>query len=299
MKSTILIARSYGAPEVLEFHEQELEPLSPNMARIEVKASGINPIDARRMTGEFKHAKLPQAFGTEFAGVIRELPAGVQNWKVGDEVLGSGGGFTHATIIDVPLDNLIARPEGMDWAVAGSIAGAAQTATTILQELGDIKSLLIHGASGGVGSTTLQLAVARGIEVVGTASEANQDYIRKLGGTPVVYGSGLTERLEAAHPELFDASIDMAGSDEATEVSLERVKPSGIIGSIAGKPSTSSRVQAMWVKRNPENLRSVVEALAAGKLEWKVSRSYPFTEAADAYEAILTGHTRGKSVLTF
>ncbi|HQZ12417.1 MAG TPA: NADP-dependent oxidoreductase, partial [Devosia sp.] len=293
MKSKILIARAYGTPDVLEFLNQELPPLAPGMARIEVKAAGINPIDARRMTGEFKHAPLPQAFGTEFAGVIAELPAGTTGWKVGDEVLGSGAGFTHATIIDVPVANLVARPAGMDWAVAGSIAGAAQTAVTILNELGDIGSLLIHGASGGVGSITIQLARARGIEVVATASAANQDYVRNLGAIPIVYGPGLIERLKAVHPAPFDASIDMSGSDDATAASLALVKPSGIIGSIAGKPATSPRVRAIWVKRSPENPRAVVEGIASGKLSWDVSRSTPFAKAAEAYAAILTGHTRG------
>lgn len=139
MQTTVLMANEYGSAEVLEFITEELPPLSPGMARIEVRAAGINPIDARRMAGEFKFSPLPQSFGTEFAGVIVALNSeNVSNWQVGDEVLGSGGAFTHATVIDVPLENLVARPETMDWAVAGSLAGAAQTAMTILDEIGEV-----------------------------------------------------------------------------------------------------------------------------------------------------------------
>ena len=139
MQTTVLMANEYGSAEVLEFITEELPPLSPGMARIEVRAAGINPIDARRMAGEFKFSPLQQSFGMEFAGVIVALNSeNVSNWQVGDEVLGSGGAFTHATVIDVPLENLVARPETLDWAVAGSLAGAAQTAMTILDEIGEV-----------------------------------------------------------------------------------------------------------------------------------------------------------------
>lgn len=300
MKTTILFAQSYGQADVLNFHTQNLPPLASGMARITVKAAGINPIDARRMTGEFKHAALPQTFGTEFAGIIEEIAPNSQ-WKVGDEVLGSGGAFTHATVIDVPINNLVAKPKSMTWEVAGTIAGAAQTAMTILDEIGKVKSLLIHGASGGVGSITVQLAKERGIDVVATASERNQDYLRSLGAIPVVYGEGLIDRLKNAYPHQFDASIDMSGTEEAAKASVECVKPNGFIGSIAGKKLSEPRVQAVWVKRNPANLKYVVEGLAQGTFSWEVDKDniYPFEKASEAYANILKGHTRGKSVLTF
>lgn len=301
METTILVAQSYGQEDVLEFHTQKLPQLSQGMARIKVKASGINPIDARRMTGEFRHAPLPQAFGTEFAGVIVEVASNSDNWSVGDEVLGSGGAFTHATVIDVPINNLIKRPQSISWEVAGTIAGAAQTAMTILDEIGKVNSLLIHGASGGVGSITVQLAKERDIDVVATASAKNQDYLKDLGATPVVYGEGLTERLKELHPEPFDASIDMSGTEDAAKTSLATVKPNGFIGSIAGKKLSVARVQAVWVKRNPQNLKYVVDGIAEGKFKWEVDKAniYPFEKAAEAYGNILKGHTRGKSVLVF
>lgn len=118
MKSTILFASSYGQANVLDFATQELPSLVSGMARIQVKASGINPIDARRMTGEFRHTPLPQTFGTEFAGIIVEVGNNANGWQIGDEVLGSGGAFTHATVIDVPVGNLVARPKTISWEVA-------------------------------------------------------------------------------------------------------------------------------------------------------------------------------------
>ena len=299
MKSKILIARNYGQADVLEITETELPPLGAGMARIQVKAAGINPIDARRMTGEFKHAEMPQAFGTEYAGVIIDIDGQQTQWKVGDEVLGSGGGFTHASVIDVPVSFLVAKPKNLDWATAGTLAGVAQTAMTILDEMGPVQSLLIHGASGGVGSITIQLAKEKGIDVVATASAKNQDYLKQLGATPIVYGEGLIERLKEVHPAPFDASIDLVGNDDATQASLATVKANGFMGSTAGKKLTSSKIQAVWVKKKPSNLKYVVDRVADGRFSWVVSREYPFSEAAKAYDDILNGHTRGKSVLVF
>ena len=269
------------------------------MARISVKAAGINPVDARRMTGELRFGSLPLFFGTEFAGTIVDLTGDGSGWGVGDEVLGSGGDFTHATIIDVPTANLVRRPPSVPWNVAGSLAGAAQTAATILEAVGPVSSLLIHGGAGGVGSITIQLARRQGVAVVATGSEDSQDYLRSLGATPVVYGPGLLDRLQLTHPGLLDASVDMAGSEEATNVSLARVKPDGVIGSIAAMRPASPRVQPIMRRRDPVLVERVAAGVARGELRWEVSATYPFAEAASAYAAILGRHVRGKSVLTF
>ncbi|MDH6593816.1 NADPH2:quinone reductase [Variovorax sp. TBS-050B] len=299
MQSTILMAAEYGPPDVLEFVAVDLPSLDRAKVRVQVKAAGINPIDARRMTGEFRHGGLPQTFGTEFAGVIVEVPPGSTDWKVGDEVLGSGDGFTHASVIDVPIGNLVARPPAMAWPVAGTLAGVAQTATTVLDELGELKTLLIHGASGGVGSIAIQLARERGITVVATASEKNLGYLRELGAIAVPYGDGLIARLEQVHPAPFDASIDMAGTEEATQAALARVKADGPLVTIAGRKVSSPRIKPAWVKRNRANLEHVVQAVAEGRMRWTVSATFPFAKAADAYTAVLDGHTRGKSALVF
>lgn len=299
MNTTVLLAHAYGQSDVLERETHTLPTIAKGMARIRVKTSGINPIDARRMTGEFKHAALPQTFGTEYAGVIAEVDESQNTWSVGDEVLGSGGSFTHATVIDVPLENLIKKPKNIEWKVAGTLAGVAQTAMTILDEMGPASSLLVHGGSGGVGSVLIQLAVDRGMTVVATASNSNQDYIQKLGAKPVVYGEGLIERLNQVHPEDFDVSIDMVGNEDATQASLATVKSGGFMGSIAGRKLSSARIKPVWVKRNVANLQHVVDGVADGRYTWSVSREYPFEQVQQAYSDILVGHTKGKSVLVF
>jgi NADPH2:quinone reductase len=299
MQTTALRAQQYGQQGVLEFSSFELPALGVDMARIAVKTAGINPVDVRRMTGELRYGSLPLFFGTEFAGTVLEVNSTNTKWGVGDEALGSGSDFTHATVIDVPLINLVRRPPTMPWEVAGSLAGAAQTALTILEELGSVSSLLVHGGAGGVGSITIQLASQQGIAVVATGSRANQGYLRSLGASPVVYGPGLIERLNHAHPALFDASIEMAGGEEATTASLACVKPGGIIGSITAAQPSSPRVKSIMRKRDPLLVERVAKGVAAGDLSWEVSASYPFRDAPSAYEALLGRHVRGKSVLAF
>lgn len=299
MKTTVLTSTRYGQPSDLGYSTFELPPLADGSARIEVRAAGVNPVDARRLRGAFRFGGLPLSFGTEYAGTIVALTSEDQGWTVGDEVLGSGADFTHATIIDVPIALLVRRPPSVSWAVAGSLAAAAQTGSTILEELGSITSLLVHGGAGGVGSLTIQLARQQGIAVVATGSQANQDYIQSLGAIPVVYGPGLLERIQQVHPELFDASIDMAGSDEATEASLALVKLDGIIGSITGLPLTSNRMKQIMRRRDPATIERIVALVASGELNWEISASYSFKSARLAYEAILGRHVRGKSVLVF
>jgi NADPH2:quinone reductase len=298
MQTIALTASQYGRPDILQLAPVDLPPLDHQAALIKVNAAGINPVDARRLTGELRIGTLPLFFGTEFAGTIVELGSAAEPWKVGDEVLGSGGDFTHATLIHVPVANLVKKPANVTWEAAGSLAGVAQTAVTILEDLGSISSLLVHGGAGGVGSLTIQLARRAGIEVVATGSEANQDFIRSLGATPLVYGAGLLQAL-TDHHGLFDASIDMAGSDEALHSSIARVKPGGVIGSIVAAPAPPAGVTQIWRRRNPQVVEQVISLLSAGKLTWCVSKSYPFEQSSAAYEAILGRHVRGKSVLVF
>jgi NADPH:quinone reductase-like Zn-dependent oxidoreductase len=299
METTALTARRYGQPDVLEYVTFDMPDLARDTARVEVKAAGINPVDARRMTGELRFGELPLFFGTEYAGTIVALNGDDRGWTVGDDVLGSGGDFTHATIIDVPITNLVRRPSSLPWEIAGSLAGAAQTALTILEELGPVSSLLVHGGAGGVGTITIQLARQQGITVVATGSQDSQRHLGALGATPVVYGPGLIERLEQARPGIFDASIDMAGTAEATDASLARVKADGLIGSIAAMRPSSERVRPIMRRRDPALIERVVAGIVAGDLKWVVSADYPFEDARSAYQAILARHVRGKSVLTF
>lgn len=300
MHTRFLIAERYGQSDVLDIKAEKLPSLQPAMARVAVRTAGINPIDVRRMTGEVRFGPLPLRFGVEFAGIITDLPSGTRHWSIGDEVLGSANGlYTHSTIIDVPADNLIRRPPAVDWLSAGSMAGTAQTAMTILHELGKIDSLLVHGGSGGVGTVLVQLAREKGIRVVATASQSNNNYLHKLGAIPVTYGFGLTERIRNTHPVPFDAAVILADTRHAADVSLATVKPDGDIISITGIPVPNPRIKPLVSKLDPNDLQNVVELVAKGKIKWEISETYSFNQAREGFAAVLQGHTRGKRVLVF
>lgn len=91
----------------------------------------------------------------------------------------------------------------------------------------------------------------------------------------------------------------MSGHEDATQASLATVKAGGFMGTIAGRKLSSNKIKPVWVKRNPANLKHVVEGVAEGKIKWSVNRQYPFEQAQQAYSDILEGHTQGKSVLIF
>lgn len=135
----------------------------------------------------------------------------------------------------------------MAWADAGVLAASGQTAHTALQELGagPGDTVLIHAAAGGVGTFAVQLARARGAKVVGTASEANHDYLRSLGAAPVAYGDGLADRVRAVAPDGVTAALDTPGAPRRcpTPFSLSAIRPASL-PSPSTRPPTNSACAA-------------------------------------------------------
>ncbi len=137
--------------------------------------------------------------------MVDELGEGVTEFAVGDEVVGWAQGGSYA---EHAIAGIVARkPADLPWEQAVAIPIAGETAARVLRELGlkEGETLLLHGAAGGVGSVGVQLAVALGATVIGTASEANQDYLRELGAIPIAYGDGLVDRVKAVAPQGVDA----------------------------------------------------------------------------------------------
>ena len=211
--------------------------------RIAVRAAGINPVDWKRYGGTMgSDAKLPLRLGFEVAGVVVEVgseavgPAG--RVAVGDEVIAYriDGGYAEEVV--VPASEVVPKPAAMAWEAAGGLmlAGAtavhALTATAVSAQ----ETVLVHAAAGGVGLMAVQLAVARGARVIGTASERNHPYLRELGAEPTTYGEGLADRVRGLAPNGVDAAIDCVGTDEAVDVSLELVADRDRIASIAAFP---------------------------------------------------------------
>src|SRR6185436_14551496 len=183
----------FGGPEVLEIVDLPDPHPGPGQVRIAVRAAGVNPSDWKKREG-LMDPELPQTMGYEAAGVVDELGEGVADVAVGDHVFGlSAEGAAQAEL--AVLSFYAPIPPSLDFAGAAALPAAIETATRALDQLGvaSHSTLLINGASGNVGSAAVQLAVARGARVIGTANPVNHDYLRSLGAEPVAYGTGLVE----------------------------------------------------------------------------------------------------------
>ncbi len=309
-----VIAPAYGGPEVLALVDEPVAEPGPGQARIEVRAAGVNPVDYKSYSGRMgaDPARLPLRLGSEAAGVITAVGAGAAGpagpLAAGDEVIAFRAPGAYAAQLLVPADALVPRPLALDWAQAsglmltGVTAWHALTATTVHQ--GD--TVLIHGASGGVGTMAVQLAAGRGALVIATASPARHEYLRELGATPVAYGDGLADRVRAAAPQGVDAALDLVGTDEATDVSLELVADRGRIATIVasrrafdlglkvlgGAPGADPGTEIRSAAR-----LDLVRLVGEGGLRVFVSRTFPLADAADAHRLIMGGHVTGKIAL--
>ncbi|WP_441245991.1 NADP-dependent oxidoreductase [Kitasatospora sp. McL0602] len=292
-----------GGPEVLEVTELPVPKPGPGEVLVRVLAAGLQPSDTavrRGWTPPGAVITLPAVPGNEFAGVVEQLGAGSYGWEKGDEVLGFHLLGGHAQYVAVPGDHLVAKPAAMSWEAAGSLSASGQTAHLALTELGvgAGDTLLVHGASGGVGTVAVQLARAWGATVIGTASEANHDYLRELGATPVAYGPGLAERLREAAPDGVDAVLDAAGRG-ALDASLPLVADRSRIGTITDYPAAQRLgVRGLRGPRTAARLAELTELWSAGGLRLEIAASYPLSHAAEAHRLVEAGHVRGKIVIT-
>jgi len=312
--SRVVVATAYGGPEVLAVVDEPLTAPGPGEARIEVRASGVNPVDYKTYSGSFGSdpGLLPLRLGLEAAGKVTAVgpeavgPAGPV--AVGDEVIAfrvSGG---YAAELVVPARSLVPKPPVLGWAEASGLmlAGATAWHALVATAVGAGDTVLVHGAAGGVGLMALQLATERGATVVGTATPARHDLLREFGAIPVAYGDGLAGRVRAAAPHGVTAALDLVGTDEAVDVSLALVADRTRIATIAA----ARRGRELGIKvlggspgADPgtairEAARLELARLAAqGRLRVLVVQSFPLENAADAHRLSMGGHVSGKIAL--
>jgi NADPH:quinone reductase-like Zn-dependent oxidoreductase len=292
--------RTYGGPEVLEWAEAPEPHAGPGEVRIAVRASSVNPIDWKVFSGAFTGGRPMTGvgyLGSDAAGVVDEVGEGVTGVAVGDEVLGRGRN-THAEY--AILDAWAAKPPSVDWAVAAAAGVSGETSERGLRLLGVQAgdTVFVDGGAGGVGATAVQMAVARGARVIASAGEANHDYLREIGATPVLYGDGVADRVRAAAGGPVDAVFDVAGRTPADQLISLTAKPSQVV-SIANFAAgeAGARVTGGGEDSQPMTaLAQVAELLARNELVIKV-QTFPFERAAEAERISQAGHVRGKLVL--
>ncbi|WAP60303.1 NADP-dependent oxidoreductase [Streptomyces sp. S465] len=287
----------FGGPDVLRLIDAEEPHAGPGQVRIAVRAAGVNPVDWRIREGQVLGAhptELPSGVGLDAAGVVDEVGAGVEGVEIGDQVFGEGA----STYAEFAVLSAWARmPEGLTFEEAAGYPSVVETALRIIREVGvrSGQTLLVSGASGGVGSAVLQIARDRGITVIGTAGAANQDYLRSLGALATTYGEGWVERVRQLGQ--VDAALDLAGSGVIRELVELTGDPQKVI-SIADLDAPESGVRFSGVAGSvPDALAEAVDLISRGKLHIPVEKSYTLAEAAAAHIDSHAGHTRGRRVI--
>lgn len=307
------VATAYGDPtSVVEIVKAELPLPDTGQAVIDVTAIGVNPIDAKTVSGAMggDTSKLPLPIGHELAGVVRAVGSSTGDtppttFTPGDEVIvyPAPGAFADHVVVD--LTSVHSRPAGLDAEHGAGLLLVGVTAADVVATaaITPDDTVLIHGGAGAVGSIAVQLALRIGATVVATASPANHEYLRELGATPVAYGDGLLDRVRAAAPDGVTAAIDTVGTDEAIDVSLELVADRARIVSIAafGRGEDGIVLVNGSTPQSKENRAAAVDGLiadaASGALVTDIAATYPLDRAGQALEDLLTSHPRGKFVL--
>jgi NADPH:quinone reductase-like Zn-dependent oxidoreductase len=309
MRAAVL--REHGPPEVLAIEQvAEPEPI-PTEVQVRVHAAGVNPVDFKTRAGKGVSGVLgepPVCIGWDVSGVVSAVSGGVTRFKVGDEVFGmpwfprQAGAY--AEYVTAPSRHFAAKPHALSHEEAAALPLAGLTAWQIVVDTIQLEAgadLLIHGAAGGVGHLAVQVAKARGANVVATARAEQADWLRELGADQVIdYRS---ERFEDLVGEL-DAVIDFPGS--YGERSLPVLRPGGMLVSVpSGVPEEliakarerGRRVTGFLVEPDPVGLAGLVHLVEDGRLQVKVDRTFDLEQVAEAHRLAEAGHCGGKIVL--
>ncbi|MGW2962356.1 NADP-dependent oxidoreductase [Streptomyces sp. NPDC001220] len=296
---------TYGGIDVLRVEEVERPEPGPGQLLVEVRAAGIQPGEVMIREGA-RHGRWPASFpsgqGSDLAGVVTGVGPEVRGFAVGDEVLGfTHGRASHAEFVVVDDVNVVSRPRGLSWDVAGSlyVAGTTAYASVFAVDPGPADTVVVSGAAGGVGSLAVQLARRRGATVIGLAGERNHAWLTERGVVPVTYGEGVAERIRRAAGGKIDAFVDTFG-DGYVELAVELgVRPERIntIRDWQAAAKVGARTYGEGSAASAVVVGELARLAARGELEVPIARVYPLEQVRDAFRDLERRHTHGKIVL--
>lgn len=303
-----VVLDEYGGPEVLQVREVEDPKVGPDYVLVRVEAASINPVDYKIVGGHLDGAfpvVWPLVPGWDVAGEVIGVGPAVRHVEPGQRVFGYArkdlvGTGTWAEQVALPARGVAPAPEELDSVAASCLPLAGLTAWQSLVEnlgVGQGDTLLIHGATGGVGHLATQIAVARGARVIGTCSEPNHDFLRELGGEPVAYGDGLVERVREIAPDGVGAVADFAANG-ALEASDELLRTPGRVVSVLDPQGASERGGTyVFVYPDVAHLRELAQLADTGGLQPHVQSVHELDAVRDAVAEASSGSVRGKVVL--
>ncbi len=294
----------------------EVDAPAPGAGELLVKVAGssVNGFDlsvaSGRLEGMMEH-RFPLVLGMDFAGTVEAVGEGVEGFAAGDAVFGVAlkpflGGGALAEYVTVSAGYGVARlPEGLDVAAAGALglAGTAALASVEAAAPAEGETVLVSGATGGVGALAVQLAAARGARVIATARPgAEADFVTAHTDADVAvvdYSADLDAQVRALAPEGVDAVLHLAG-DAAQLVGL--LREGGRIASTLGLTQEAAgtdgvTVHPIMADPNPKTLTALGALAAAGELRVPVTATFPLERAPEAFDAFRAG-TLGKITVT-
>ena len=290
--------RSGPPADVLSVQEIAEPHAGPGQVRVAVRAAGVNPIDWKIVSGlTGRSPAAPTVPGVDAAGVVDEVGEGVTGVQVGSAVFGQATGGSAAEY--AVLTSWAPKPEGTPFEVAAGLGVPGETAVRVLDilDLQPGQTVVVDGASGGVGVATVQVALARGLTVVGTAGAANQDFVRSFGAVPTRHGAGLADRVRALAPGGVHGGVDTAGKGSVRDLIELTGDPARVVtiadfgaGDLGVHVTSGGGGQAA-------RLAQIAGLLADGRLRMPVAGSYPLDRVGDAYAESAGGHVHGKLVL--
>lgn len=293
----------YGGPETQQLVDIPLPTPRPGQLLVAVRAAGVNPIDWKVRAGYLQQAApldLPAVLGCAAAGVVQAVGADVDGFSVGDEVVGAlplAGAYAEYALFRAAATVL--KPAGISFEVAATLPVSATSAYDGVEQvaLKEGQTLLVIGAGGGVGAAAVQLARARGIRVLGVASAAKQEFVQSMGGTFVLSGDGIVDRVREISPDGVDAIFDLVGGD-AVRAAAGLVHDGSRIVSAADYAIAEIGGAQLEHPDGVAALRAVGELAAEGTLTPRISATFPLDEAAAALALVEEGHVSGKVVIT-
>ena len=283
---------------------------------VRVRAAAVNPFDAGAAKGSTRSwapdTRLPFVPGTDAAGTVAALGPGVDSFKVGDEVVGNAGSKgvwgagTFAELVAIPADALALKPANLSFEVAAAVPQTALTALGAMEvlELGDGQTVVVTGATGGVGGFFTQLATLAGAYVIALARPENVDYARELGASEIFdhTAPGFADAIRAAHPNGVDALADFSGSPELVAALSAVVRDEGRVASSIGAaraavPNERGLTGHAANTADRSRLSEVLEPLAEGKIKPPMLTVISLDQAGEALSAAGQKHGVGKTVI--
>ncbi len=295
----------FGGPEVIRIEEAPTPNLGPGDILVEVHAASVNPVDYKIRNGDYVgEDKLPLTLGRDIAGEVGKVGEAVTGFSKGDAIFAmlpqDEGAFAECVVL--PAQDCAHRPQRLNWVQAAAVPLAALTAWQGIFDHGRLahgQTILVHGASGGVGHFAVQFAVCRGAQVIATCRGEDRDFVRQLGAQTVVDYRSQDFRDFAKGVDLV---FDLAGG-ETRERSWSVLREGGTLVSTVGEPdharAAEHKARGVGYLAQPSGaqLAEIGRLIDEGHVRPYVDRVYPMEASAEAERHLEQDHVRGKVVL--